>query len=294
MDMNDDMADCEELFSKIKDEIDIDNNMKKEILQEFEKKFKYDNGYYYKLMNWMNVLNTCGVFLKIYKDPTVSKYIDDKIKLVSEKMQNEFINKDCNSDGTANINNLKTTETTEYINDMGRKLINYYKFLCVNQYLEKFKLPTNGELIGLSNNMSENVYYLELPKNIQEMSELTISDYTYEIWDSVNKKYTEYYISRGFLCLGRLKNSTSESNFLNNNIIQCLSREGYEITNDDIKNNLWKVKSPPSPPSQSNGGKRKTKRNKKIHRKRKTMKRVKVRRTRHRKRVNTRHSKKYT
>lgn len=283
---------CEELFSKITDE--IDNDMKTEILQEFEKNFKYDYGYYYKLMNWMNSLNTCGVFLKIYKDPTVSKYIDDlsnnNFSDVSKKMQTQFINVDCTYYETDNINNLKTTETTEYINDMRRKLINYYKFLCVDQYLEKFKLPTNGEFITISDNMSENVYYLELPINIQNASQLTIS---YDDTDNMeDREKTEYYISRGFLSLGRLESNTKfvTSNFLDN-IQNCLTKQGYTISNEDIIKNLWKVKSLPTI-QRSNGGKRKTMRNKKVHRKRKTMKRAKMRRTRHRKRVNSRHSKK--
>ena len=232
-------------------------------------------------MHWLNDLNSCESFLKIYENPEVSEYIDDKIKAVSKKMQTDFINADCKSDEHYME---KVIQTDEYINDMKRKLINYYKYLCVNQYLEK--VNTTQETLKTSNNVSENVYYLELPERIQEMSEITPQLDTGVI-NYKNRENLFFYMSHGFVCLGRLTESTNISEFLDNIKKGCISRLYPEIIDDEIKINLWKVKAEPPEPRtieeaeqyipksehpKSNGGKRKSKRNKKTQRKRKTNK----------------------
>lgn len=234
---------------------------------------------YYEIMNILNTFNICGTFLKIYRNTAVLDYIDNYLK----------------DDDNFNEMKLKYNEChvdkIDDKNDMRRKLINYYKFLCVNEYLEKFKIPDNNN-INISKNDSENIYYLELPRDIQEdSSNINKDDNALVFYEEENQRHEkiEFYKSRGFLSLGVFGRETK--NFLEY-IKSCLGNKYSGINDEYIKTNLWKVKSLPTIP-RSNGGKRKTIRNKKVHRKRKTMKRTKMQKTRHHKRVNRDKSKKY-
>jgi len=333
MDMNN--PDCESLFNEITK--DFDKESSTSVITEINNIFNEKvHDYYYNIMDTpLNSLNTCGKFLKIFRNTDVLDYIDNYLTNIFNQMTSKFIDEDCNSTGTTinelkinkrkqyitdifnqmtskfidkdynstgtTINELKINKRKQYIDDMRRKLVNYYKFLCVNQYLEKFEIPPDNGIIPINKNLdAENIYYLELSRNIQkDTSNINTEDNVqvfYEMYDAKNKKTIEYYNSRGFLCLGRFG---IENNNYNNDFLEyiklCLGEKYSEISdeyiNDEyIKNNLWKVKTRPT--SQKKGGKQKTMRNKKIQRNRKTVKRAKMRRTRHRKRVNSRHSKK--
>lgn len=261
----------------------LDCEFNKSMRTEIKNKF-YNNkkNEYYGIMNILNTNNICGTFLKIYRNTVVLDYIDDYLKDDANFNEMKLEYNECYSDEIADKD------------DMRKKLINYYKFLCVNEYLEKFEIPDNNN-INISKNDSENIYYLELPRNIQEdPSNINKDDNAmvfYEINPYRNEKI-EFYNSRGFLSLGVFGRETKNFlEYINSCLRKKYSEKYPEINHEYIKTNLWKVKSRPTIP-QSNGGKRKTMRNKKVHRKRKTMKRAKMRRTRHRKRVNSRHSKK--
>jgi len=98
--MNMNISDCESLFNE---------SMRTEIKNKFYESDKNKIYEYYGIMNNLNTFNSCGTFLKIYRNTVVLNYIDDNINKIKLKYEK------CYSTEIANIDDIR------------RKLINYYK-----------------------------------------------------------------------------------------------------------------------------------------------------------------------
>ena len=313
----------EDDVTKFRSQVDYHfNNTKKKIYDHFNEEKRKD-----ELSNQMKKLNKpennkekCP-FLKIAikkkNDQTIlSLLIKKEFRDEVEKSRQDIYNDDgypCDfvtneATESYDITNSKYIEDDEYIEKKVEELNGYYRGLVTTLYLTRVvDINKRNEVVeddaiasiifNDSNFNDRNIYYLELPKDNQKQARETNESLIIRDDDDINKGY---YQSRGFLQLGIFnrqkyeeKNTEQLLTYFKNYCVEPYWNYDLDsMNNREILINLWRVKSVPLQ-EPSNGGKRQTMRNKKIQRKRRTVKRAKMQKTKRHKRVNRRHSKKY-